>query len=123
MRITVKRLHHWILYTVMFLTVITGLAFMFLMLLQCKPLEYFWTKVAGDPNIKGTCMDIQIIIAMTYVYSAFAALCDFTVGVLPIFLVRKLNMHRKTKIAVAGILGMACMYVHSLAYLVSDIPS
>ena len=68
-------------------------------------------------------MDIQIIIAMTYVYSAFAALCDFTVGVLPIFLVRKLNMHRKTKIAVAGILGMACMYVHSLAYLVSDIPS
>lgn len=111
MRITVKRLHHWILYTVMFLTVATGLVFMFLMLLQCKPLQYFWTKAALDPDIKGSCMDMDIIIAMTYVYSAFAALCDFTVGILPIFLVRKLNMRRKTKFAVVGILSMACMYV------------
>lgn len=114
MRIAVKRLHHWILYTVMLLTVATGLVFMFLMLLQCKPLEFFWTKEALDPNIKGTCMDINIIIIMTYIYSAFAALCDFTVGILPIFLVRKLNMRRKTKLAVVGILSMACMYVSSL---------
>lgn len=114
MRITVKRIHHWILYTVMFLTVITGLVFMFLMLLQCKPLSYFWTKTASDPSIEGSCMDIEIIIAMTYVYSAFAALCDFTVGILPIFLVKSLNMERRTKMAVASILGMACMYVCSL---------
>lgn len=97
----------------MLLTVATGLVFMFLMLLQCKPLEFFWTKAALDPDIHGTCMDINIIIIMTYVYSAFAALCDFTVGILPIFLVRKLNMRRKTKLAVVGILSMACMYVSS----------
>lgn len=58
-------------------------------------------------------MNIQIVIAMTYVYSAFAALCDFTVGILPIFLVRKLSMQRQTKMAVVGILSMACMYVLS----------
>ena len=56
-------------------------------------------------------MNIQIVIAMTYVYSGFAALCDFTVGLLPIFLVRKLHMKQKTKMAVVGILSMACMYV------------
>jgi hypothetical protein len=33
--------------------------------------------------------------------------CDFTVGILPIFLVHKLHMKRKTKIAVMGILSMA----------------
>lgn len=109
MRITVKRLHHWILYVVMFLTVASGMAFMLLMLLQCKPLSYFWTRTAFDPSIKGSCMDIHIIIAMTYVYSAVTALCDFTVGTLPIFLVRKLNMQRRTKLAVASILGMGCM--------------
>jgi hypothetical protein len=111
MRITVKRLHIWILYLVMVLTVITGLIFMFIMLLQCKPLEYFWTRTAFDPTIQGTCVSIEIVITMTYVYSAFSALCDFTVGILPIFIVRKLHMRRQTKVAVIGILSMACMYV------------
>jgi hypothetical protein len=111
MRITIKRIHIWILYIVMALTVLTGLVFMFIMLLQCKPLEYFWTRTAFDPDVKGYCIDIQIVIAMTYVYSAFAALCDFTVGTLPIFLVSKLQMRKKTKLAVVGILSMACMYV------------
>ncbi|KAF3016380.1 hypothetical protein E8E15_006576 [Penicillium rubens] len=109
MRITIRPLHIWLLYCVMALTVIAGLVFMFLMLLQCRPLEYFWTKLAYDPNIVGTCMDMKIIVIMTYIYSAFAALCDFTVGILPIFLVHKLHMKRKTKIAVMGILSMACI--------------
>ncbi|KAH1487119.1 hypothetical protein KXW25_009407 [Aspergillus fumigatus] len=109
-RITVKRLHIWILYCVIALTAIAGLAFMLIMLLQCRPIEYFWTRTALDPSIPGSCIDIHIVIAMTYVYSAFAALCDFTVGILPIFMVHKLHMRRQTKIAVIGILSMACMY-------------
>ncbi|KAL4914350.1 hypothetical protein BDW62DRAFT_213564 [Aspergillus aurantiobrunneus] len=112
MRITVKRIHIWILYTVMALTVITGLIFMFIMLLQCKPLQYFWTRTALDPSIQGSCVSIEVVITMTYVYSAFAALCDFTVGILPIFLVHRLQMRKKTKMAVVGILGMACMCVY-----------
>lgn len=109
MRITVKRHHIWILYIVMILTVLAGLVFMFLMLLQCKPLAYFWTRLAFDPSIEGYCISINIIITMTYIYSVFAALCDFTVGILPIFLVRKLHMKRQAKYAVVGILSMACM--------------
>lgn len=109
MRITVKRLHIWALYIVMVLTVLAGLVFMFLMLLQCKPLSYFWTQVAMDPSIEGYCIDMSIIIIMTYIYSAFAALCDFTVGILPVFLVHKLHMRREAKLAVVGILSMACM--------------
>ncbi|EYE93364.1 putative integral membrane protein, partial [Aspergillus ruber CBS 135680] len=109
LRITVKREQIYILYCVMGLTAICGLAFMLIMLLQCKPLQYFWTRSALDPSIPGSCMNVQIVIAMTYVYSAFAAICDFTVGILPIFLVRNLSMRRQTKMAVVGILGMACI--------------
>lgn len=97
----------------MVLTVLAGLVFLFVMLLQCKPLTYFWTRTAQDPAIEGHCISIDIIITMTYVYSAFAALCDFTVGILPIFLVKNLHMKRETKIAVVGILSMACMSVVS----------
>ncbi|RAL05380.1 putative integral membrane protein [Aspergillus ibericus CBS 121593] len=109
MRITVRRIHIWILWTVMVMTVVAGMVFMFIMLLQCKPLTYFWTRKAFSSTYTGHCMDIQIVIAMTYVYSGFAALCDFTVGILPIFLVRKLHMKQKTKMAVVGILSMACI--------------
>ncbi|EAU34076.1 conserved hypothetical protein [Aspergillus terreus NIH2624] len=109
MRITVARLHIWTLYSVMAMTAVAGLVFMLIMLLQCRPLQFFWTRKAFDPAIPGHCLDMEIIVAMTYVYSAFAAICDFTVGILPIFLVRKLHMKRKTKIAVVGILSMACI--------------
>jgi hypothetical protein len=67
-----------------------------------------------DPSIEGYCISINIIITMTYVYSAFAALCDFTVGILPIFIVYKLQMRREVKLAVGGILSMACVYVISV---------
>ncbi|KAJ5238905.1 hypothetical protein N7468_003524 [Penicillium chermesinum] len=109
MRITIKRVHNWILYIVMVLTVLAGLVFFFLMLLQCKPVNYFWNRTAMDPAIEGYCISINIIITMTYVYSAFAALCDFTVGILPIFIVHNLHMKKQAKLAVVGILSMACV--------------
>jgi hypothetical protein len=105
----------------MVLTVLAGLVFMFLMLLQCKPLSYFWTRAAIDPNIEGHCISIDIIITMTYVYSAFLAVCDFTVGILPIFIVHKLHMRREAKFAVLGILSMACVYVVSYSLRLNDL--
>ncbi|EEA28437.1 hypothetical protein TMatcc_003233 [Talaromyces marneffei ATCC 18224] len=116
MRITILRTHIYLLYTVMILTVIGGLIFMFLMLLQCKPISYFWTRTTLDPAYQGDCISIDIIINMTYVYSALAAVCDFTVGIIPVFLVKNLNMRKETRLAVMGILSMAC--VASLAVIV-----
>lgn len=118
MRICIKKTHLWSLYSVMAMTVLAGLVFMFLMLLQCKPLSYFWTRSAHHPvrNIEGEgyCINMEIIVAMTYVYSVFAAICDFTVGILPIFVVHQLQMKSQTKVAVVCILSMACMYVNFL---------
>lgn len=89
---------------------------MLMMLLQCRPISYFWTRTALDPSYQGHCISIDTIISMTYVYSALAAFCDFTVGILPFFLVRKLNMRKETRLAVMGILSMACVYVPSERY-------
>jgi hypothetical protein len=51
---------------------------------------------------------------MFYIFSAASALFDLTVGLLPIMLVRKLQMNIQTKAAVVGLLGMACVYVSLL---------
>lgn len=56
-------------------------------------------------------MNLDNIIDMAYVYSITATLCDLTLGLLPIALVWNLQMNLRTKYALAGILGMGCMYV------------
>ncbi|KAL7941093.1 hypothetical protein V8C42DRAFT_335763 [Trichoderma barbatum] len=104
LRITVERIHTWIIWGVMLLTVVTGIVFFFITMLQCAPISYFWNK-----NQHGSCINIDIIIAITYLYSAFSVVCDFTFALLPIALIMQLQMNRKTKIALIPIMLMACV--------------
>ncbi|KAL0935744.1 uncharacterized protein CTRU02_210335 [Colletotrichum truncatum] len=106
LRITVRKIDVWIIYTVMFCTVCTGVVFFFVTLLQCLPIPFFW-----DKSIKGHCVEMDVIIALTYLYSAFSVICDFTFAILPIILIWKLKMDRKTKVALVPIMAMACMFV------------
>ncbi|GME35789.1 hypothetical protein GTA08_BOTSDO09632 [Neofusicoccum parvum] len=106
LRVTVERVHIWIIRTAMAITALTGVIFFFVTVLQCSPVSFFWSKAVGG---KGTCLDIEVIIGLTYFYSAVSALCDLTFGILPIFMLWNLNMSRRTKIALAPILSMACI--------------
>lgn len=104
LRLTVKRLHIWILWTSILLTVVTGVVFFFVSLLQCSPVSYFWDKTQ-----EGSCLPIEVIIALAYLYSALNVICDFTFALLPIALIAKLNMKTRTKLTVIPIISMACM--------------
>jgi hypothetical protein len=42
LRITVKKIHIWTVYTAMFFSVMAGIAFFLVTLLQCTPVTYFW---------------------------------------------------------------------------------
>lgn len=106
LRLTVHRIHVWIIWIVMSLTVLTGAVFFFVTLFQCNPISHFWNQVIGA---KGSCINVEIIIALTYLYGTISAICDFTFGILPIFLVWNLNMRKTVKIALVPILSMACM--------------
>lgn len=61
--------------------------------------------------MNGKCVDTNILIDIAYVYSVGAAVTDFTVGLLPAFMIWNLRMSPRDKIAVAGILGVGCMFV------------
>ncbi len=112
LRITIERIHIWIIYLVMLLTVVTGVVFFFVTMLQCTPISFFWYK-----DQSGFCINIEIIIALTYLYSAFSVICDFTFALLPIVLILQLQMNKKTKLALMPIMLMACVYV--LLFLLS----
>lgn len=57
---------------------------------------------------------MSIILDITYFYSSVTICCDMALGILPAFLVWKLQMNRRTKFAVGGILGLGAMYVASI---------
>lgn len=103
LRITVRKIDIWIIYSVMATTVLTGIVFFFVTLFQCKPVHFFWDK-SGD----GQCVPMDVIIALTYLYSVFSVICDFTFALLPVYLISKLNMDRKTKFALIPLVLMAC---------------
>lgn len=113
LRITVQKVHHYILYMAMLFSVVCGLVFFFVTIFQCNPVSYFWYKTS-QPD--GTCIDSGIIAALTYLYSAISVICDFTFALLPLHMIRGLQMNNQTKIALIPILGMGC--VASIAVVV-----
>lgn len=113
LRLTVSKVHTYILWAVIFVTTVVGLVFWFMLTLQCEPVSYFWQRVRllTDPtsHVHGHCMDLDRVLAMAYVYSVTATLCDLTLGLLPVWLVWNLHMNIRTKAALVGIMGMGCV--------------
>lgn len=107
LRITVNRIHIAILYAAMSLAIVVGLLFLFFTIFQCSPVNHFWNRFSES----GKCIDVNALIDIAYVYSVGAAVTDFTIGLLPAFMIWNLRMGRRQKMAVAGILGLGCVFV------------
>ncbi|KAI1097434.1 hypothetical protein F4804DRAFT_171868 [Jackrogersella minutella] len=119
LRIAIQKIHHYIIYVNLVLTVISGLIFFFVTVFQCNPIPYFWLRMNGVSQ--GTCISMDIIVALTYLYSAINVICDFTFATLPIVLIWGLQMDKRTKVALIPILSMGCVassaVVVRLAYI------
>ncbi|KAH6716976.1 hypothetical protein DL95DRAFT_394894 [Leptodontidium sp. 2 PMI_412] len=105
-RIAVSRVHKAIIWTVMIVHTLYGAFFFFLFVLQCQPSAYFWTQYTGG---KGKCINPNITVAATYGYSAISCWTDWTMAILPVFLIWNLQMNIRTKISVAMILSMGAI--------------
>jgi len=120
LRIAVDRLHRIIIYIAVIAVEIYGAFYFFLFVLQCHPSAYFWTRYTGG---KGTCIDPGITVDATYGYSAVSCAVDWTLGILPIFIIWRLQMNPRMKIVVGMILGVGAMcvppsYMHRNYYMI-----
>jgi len=105
LRITVKKIHIWIVYASMAISVLAGTVFFFVCLFQCHPVSFFWKiEIPG-----GTCININVIIGLAYLYSVFSVISDFTFALLPGFLIWDLQLARTTKVMLFPLLAMGCM--------------
>lgn len=105
LRISVKRIHTWILYAAMLTTIVAGGTFFFVTVFQCWPVSYFWNRRTQS----GSCVVNDVIVGLAYTYSAFSIISDFTFAIIPAFLVWNLQMKRKAKIALIPLIIMGCM--------------
>ncbi|TDZ58220.1 hypothetical protein CTRI78_v005572 [Colletotrichum trifolii] len=104
LRIATRKIHVWIIYTAMLFTVLAGVVFFFVTLFQCLPVSYFWNKEQS-----GSCIDINVVIGLAYLYSAFSVISDLTFAVLPAFLVWGLQLKTRAKLALIPLLIMGCV--------------
>lgn len=108
LRITIHPIHIWIIRIIMAVAAVVGVAYTLLVIFQCQPISYWWDL---NPNHTGTCLSASLVMYFTYAVSALNSFADWTFGILPIFVVKDLQMKRRVKVIVSGIIGLAAMYV------------
>ncbi|MCJ1411042.1 hypothetical protein MMC19_005130 [Ptychographa xylographoides] len=106
LRITVVRAHIYALWLTMAVSTTFGLAFFFVVLFQCSPVESFWNTMGTGPR---NCIDPTVITNMTYVHAAILCVSDCTFAILPILLVRKLLMNTASKVSLGFILCLGAV--------------
>lgn len=80
--------------------------FCFVLAFQCSPPSYFWRQVYG---IEGGCMNKAIVTNAVYVHSAFSAVSDWCLGLLPIALLWGVSINMRTKAIIAVLLSLGMM--------------
>ncbi|GAB7336826.1 hypothetical protein MBLNU13_g00002t1 [Cladosporium sp. NU13] len=106
LRLCVKRSQKTAVWTVLILTGVYSTLFFFVFLFQCLPSSFFWTQYTGG---SGTCMDPRITILVFYGYSALTCAGDWILSILPILVVRELQMERRDKVSAAAILAVGAL--------------
>lgn len=105
LRISVRKLHTYIIYTAMLVSVVAGGTFFFVCMFQCAPVSYMWDKRSQS----GSCVNNTVITALGYVYSIFSIISDFTFAIIPGFLVWHLQLKRRAKVALIPLITMGCI--------------
>ncbi|CAI7585156.1 unnamed protein product [Penicillium glandicola] len=100
LRFCVSPVLKWIIYLLLAIHTAVSAAGIVFSLVQCRPFHFAWTQILGDQS--GSC---DSFLAIFIVQSAVNCLADWVLAILPIFIVRKIQLRRKTKIKVAAILA------------------
>ncbi|KAH0290479.1 integral membrane protein, partial [Aureobasidium sp. EXF-3399] len=106
LRIANNRVHIFIIKSIMYISAVLGVTYFSIVLFQCHPISFWWDL---SPDHHGRCLSASVMADTSYVVSALNSVADWVFGILPIFIVKDLQMHRHQKAVVAVILGFAAV--------------
>ncbi|KAF2830824.1 hypothetical protein CC86DRAFT_316413 [Ophiobolus disseminans] len=106
LRIAVDKTHRMILLVALIAIQVYSVYFFFIFTFQCWPISFFWEQFRGG---KGKCIPSNIVVNSFYGYSALSCVTDWTFSIVPIFIVRKLQMSRRKKYTVGALLALCAL--------------
>jgi hypothetical protein len=105
-RLSTQRVHKWTIYITVATFMVFSIFYFFLVLFQCSPVDYFWKVHDGE---KGHCINRNIIPAASIANSVISFVADWILGLLPIAILKDLQMNKRTKWSVAGLLSLGLL--------------
>ncbi|KKK12611.1 hypothetical protein AOCH_002278 [Aspergillus ochraceoroseus] len=106
-RLLVTRWKQLFVCGIMIVVSIIGLFYFFWLLFQCNPVAYFWQRVTNPGG--GSCLVPTTMVGAVYAHAVVMLLSDTFLAVLPIFIVKDLQMGWKSKLSVVGILAIGSL--------------
>lgn len=77
-----------------------------LVIFQCRPISYWWDL---DPTHTGQCLSASLVMIFTFVVSGLNAFADWCFAILPVLIVKDLQMKNRMKVIVSGVISLAAM--------------
>jgi hypothetical protein len=77
-----------------------------MVIFQCQPPATYWRE---SPRTPGKCWDDKVVLGMDMTASLINCIGDWTFGILPLFVVRGLNMRKRTRLLVMCLLSFAAI--------------
>ncbi|KAK6821402.1 hypothetical protein PG987_015802, partial [Apiospora arundinis] len=102
----------WQRITIIFLMVLVALVqifYLFIAIFQCTPIPFYWYRYTPDAPVTGRCLNPLLATIPTYVSIFLGVVSDWFLALLPITLVRKIEMEKKAKVSIVGILAIGSM--------------
>lgn len=101
LRLAVEKWQKCVVWATLVIYTITSIGFLANAWVQCKPVAYTWDKTIPG----GTCKDPQQFTNASNANAALTTATDLVYALLPIWMIRKVQMNLQTKISVAMILS------------------
>ncbi|KAI1212983.1 uncharacterized protein F4807DRAFT_457068 [Annulohypoxylon truncatum] len=93
-----------VIWTVLFVVLVYSIFFTFMAIFQCHPIQYYWTQYTE--KIEGSCFSDDLIRGTSYAAAVINAISDWILGLLPIALIGKLELSKRSKIMVSCTLAL-----------------
>lgn len=97
---TTEKKYRWTLYVMQFIATVMAIVGILASLLYCRPVHAYWNPLLGK------CGNFMVVVRIGYAWTAVGIATDWCTSILPWFVVRKLQMSRRSKTSIMVILGL-----------------